>query len=116
MIYTFSYVRQLARDEELEKEHLILAADEVAKLAGGDGIPDRKKIFEGRVNKDKITAAEVVEFVTANMKRLSDDDEVNSDMSVRAILGVSKLKNAYVSNFDDYFNKKSLVYAVTVNE
>ena len=118
LIYSFAYLRKIARNEELQQEDLIMAA---ARDKGSHGINAQKKKkhrqrnFQGRLEKSKITAQEVLQFVLANIDRLNEDEEINSDLSVYALLSLSKLSDAYIANFDDHFAETSLVYGTTVN-
>mmetsp|Transcript_46062 Transcript_46062/g.70455 ORF Transcript_46062/g.70455 Transcript_46062/m.70455 type:complete len:422 (-) Transcript_46062:32-1297(-) len=111
LIYSFAYLRKIARKEELEKEHLIMA-DPNAKSQSCD----RVACFAGRMAKTKITAGGILEFIQANIERLDNDDEINSDLSVYALLSLSKLNDAYIASFDDKFEDTNMVYGITVNK
>eukprot|EP00339_Tiarina_fusa_P019637 CAMPEP_0117079690 /NCGR_PEP_ID=MMETSP0472-20121206/56239_1 /TAXON_ID=693140 ORGANISM="Tiarina fusus, Strain LIS" /NCGR_SAMPLE_ID=MMETSP0472 /ASSEMBLY_ACC=CAM_ASM_000603 /LENGTH=185 /DNA_ID=CAMNT_0004807049 /DNA_START=84 /DNA_END=638 /DNA_ORIENTATION=+ len=79
-------------------------------------LDDRVACFAGRMAKTKITAGGILEFIQANIERLDNDDEINSDLSVYALLSLSKLNDAYIASFDDKFEDTNMVYGITVNK
>ena len=106
LIYSFAYLRKLALTEKLDREDLIVTDPQNKE--------DRLRSFQSRCSKT-INAQDVFQFVHANLDRFNDDEELNSDLTVHALLSLSKSNDAYLSTFDDQFDETSLVYGICVN-
>jgi hypothetical protein len=62
-----------------------------------------------------VAAGDIHEFFLANKEMLnSDDPDLDNDLAVKSILGLDRLKGAFLSDFDDEFNETSLVYGIAV--
>jgi hypothetical protein len=65
--------------------------------------------------KGAVSARDVQQFIEMNSERLDmEDPEVGNDLTVKSVMGLTELKGAFLSDFDDEFNETSLVYGIGV--
>jgi len=106
LVYAFAVLRELARENDMEKEYLI-------GIAPGNAEERQKILSEGI--KDKITTKDIVDFVQSNLKRLEDVSRICSDLFVETLLDMGKMENAYIVKFDAHRAGSTFVYGIYVN-
>jgi hypothetical protein len=65
--------------------------------------------------KGGVLAIDIQQFIEMNSELLDmEDPELDNDFTVKSVMGLTELKGAFLSDFDDEFNMTSLVYGIGV--